>query len=173
MRAGGDRVERRAGLVHQEHVGLDGDGPGDAEPLLLAAGQARAPTCLRRSLTSSHSAAPAQRRLDDLVERPRLRADDAGAVGDVVVDRLRERVGLLEHHADAAADLDRVDVGAVEVVAVVEDACPRRGRRGSRSFMRLRQRSTVVLPQPDGPMNGGDLVAADVESRRPGRPNLP
>ena len=38
--SGGDRVERRARLVHQDHVGLDGDGPGDAEPLLLAAGQA-------------------------------------------------------------------------------------------------------------------------------------
>ena len=32
-----DRVERRAGLVHQDHLGLDGDRPRDAEPLLLAA----------------------------------------------------------------------------------------------------------------------------------------
>ncbi len=38
--AGGDRVERRAGLVHQEHLGLDGDRAGDAQPLLLAARQA-------------------------------------------------------------------------------------------------------------------------------------
>ena len=37
---GGDRVERRAGLVHQQHVGRDRDGAGDAEPLLLAAGEA-------------------------------------------------------------------------------------------------------------------------------------
>jgi hypothetical protein len=35
----GDRVERRARLVHEDHVGLGGDGPGDAQPLLLAAGQ--------------------------------------------------------------------------------------------------------------------------------------
>src|ERR687897_2559482 len=34
---GGHRVEGRAGLVHQDHVGGDGDRPGDAEPLLLAA----------------------------------------------------------------------------------------------------------------------------------------
>ena len=39
---GGDRVERRAGLVHQDHLGIDGDGAGDAQPLLLAAGQGRA-----------------------------------------------------------------------------------------------------------------------------------
>src|SRR5882762_11419844 len=32
---GGDRIEGRAGLVHQEHVGLDRDRPGDAQALLL------------------------------------------------------------------------------------------------------------------------------------------
>ena len=36
---GGDRVERRAGLVHQDHFGIDRDGAGDAQALLLAAGQ--------------------------------------------------------------------------------------------------------------------------------------
>src|SRR5215510_8990077 len=34
---GGDGVERGAGLVHQEHVGLHGDGASDAQALLLAA----------------------------------------------------------------------------------------------------------------------------------------
>ena len=38
----GDRVQRGAGLVHEQHVGLDGDRPGDAQPLLLTAGQAGA-----------------------------------------------------------------------------------------------------------------------------------
>ena len=38
-----DRVERRAGLVHQQHLGIDGERTGDAEPLLLAAGEARPP----------------------------------------------------------------------------------------------------------------------------------
>ena len=35
-----DRVERRRGLVHQDHVGLDREAARDAEPLLLAAGEA-------------------------------------------------------------------------------------------------------------------------------------
>jgi hypothetical protein len=35
--AGGDRIERGARLVHQDHVRIDGDAAGDAEPLLLAA----------------------------------------------------------------------------------------------------------------------------------------
>ena len=39
---GRDRIERRAGLVHQDHVGLDRDRAGDAQALLLPAGQARA-----------------------------------------------------------------------------------------------------------------------------------
>src|SRR5215470_6690213 len=35
-----DRVQRRAGLVEQDHLRLYRDGAGDAEPLLLAAGEA-------------------------------------------------------------------------------------------------------------------------------------
>src|SRR3984893_13997347 len=38
-RQGGDGIEGRAGLVHQQHVGLHGDRAGDAEALLLAAGK--------------------------------------------------------------------------------------------------------------------------------------
>src|SRR3954471_4337776 len=38
----GDRVERRRGLVHDDHLGLHGDRPGDAQALLLAAAEADA-----------------------------------------------------------------------------------------------------------------------------------
>src|SRR5262249_45876437 len=38
---GGDRIERRARLVEQNHFWLDGDGARDAQPLLLAAGEAQ------------------------------------------------------------------------------------------------------------------------------------
>ena len=41
-RRGRDRVEGRARLVHQQHLRLDRDRAGDAEPLLLAAGEAHA-----------------------------------------------------------------------------------------------------------------------------------
>src|SRR5260221_10481753 len=33
---GGDRVERRTRLVHEDHLRIDGNGPGDAQTLLLA-----------------------------------------------------------------------------------------------------------------------------------------
>ena len=41
-RRGRDRVERRCRLVEEQDVGFDRDRAGDAEPLLLAAGEARA-----------------------------------------------------------------------------------------------------------------------------------
>ena len=37
---GGDGVERRGRLVHQQHLGLDGERARDAQALLLAAGEA-------------------------------------------------------------------------------------------------------------------------------------
>ena len=66
--AGGrDRVERRARLVHQDHLGLDGDRAGDAQALLLAARQAE-----RRALQPVLHLVPQrgapQRLLDDAVE---------------------------------------------------------------------------------------------------------
>ena len=39
--AGGDRVERRGRFVEQQHFRLQGDRAGDAQALLLAAGQAQ------------------------------------------------------------------------------------------------------------------------------------
>src|SRR5262245_1213024 len=39
--AGGDRIERGTRLIEQQHVGLPGDGTGDAQPLLLATGEAQ------------------------------------------------------------------------------------------------------------------------------------
>src|SRR5438067_162875 len=37
---GGDGIERRAGFVHEQNLGLNGQGAGDAETLLLSAGEA-------------------------------------------------------------------------------------------------------------------------------------
>ena len=44
------------------------------------------------------------------------RPGNFGAVGDVFEDRLRERVWLLEHHANSPSDGDRVDLAVVEIV---------------------------------------------------------
>ena len=63
----GDRVERRAGLVEQDHLRLDGDRAGDAEALLLAAGQAER-AVVQPVLDLVPQRGAAQALLDDLVE---------------------------------------------------------------------------------------------------------
>ena len=97
-------------------------GPGDAQPLLLAARQpdGRRLQPVLHLVPQRRAAAAIARRSRRgrlLVAHPR----QPGTVGDVVVDRLRERVRLLEHHPDAPADLDGVDLAVVEVDAVVGD----------------------------------------------------
>src|SRR5439155_5112402 len=43
---------------------------------------------------------------------------DTWAERDVVEDRLRKRVGLLEHHSDPAPERDRIDARVVDSVPV-------------------------------------------------------
>jgi len=88
----------------------------------------------RRSLTSAQSAACRSERSTSsasasLSSRPEQAGDEASvhvavlarAVGDVVSDGLRERVGRLEHHPDALAQLDEVHVAVVQFLAVEFD----------------------------------------------------
>src|SRR6185312_12807917 len=100
---GRDRIERRAGLVEQDHLGPYRDRAGDAEALLLAARKRKARGAeLVLDLVPQRAAA--QRLLDAAVH---LGLGDlfieADAEGDVLVDRHRERRRLLEHHADPRA----------------------------------------------------------------------
>ena len=157
--AGRDRVERRAGLVHQDHVGLDGDAAGDAEPLLLAAGHAEG-VVVEAVLDLVPERRAAQRLLDRLVEVVLL-AEDARAEGDVVVDRLRERVRFLEDHPDQLADLDRVDVGPVEVLAVVEELAVDFGA-GDQVVHPVEAAQQGALAAARGTDQRGDVVAVDV-----------
>ena len=117
--AGGrDRVERRAGLVEQDHLGLDRHRAGDAEALLLAAERLR-PLAFSLSLTSFHSAAPCSafstRTSLSALETFLVEADPES---DVLVDRHRERGRLLEHHADAGPQQVEVLVGFQDILAV-------------------------------------------------------
>ena len=149
---GGDGIERRRGLVHQEHLGLDRQRARDAEPLLLPAGEIE-----RRRLEPVGDLLPErglmQAALDHLAERDRVAHPvDARSEGDVVEDRLREGVGLLEDHADATAQHHGIDVGAVEVSPSMLTLPSIRAPR-MWSFMRLRHRRKVDLPHPDGPIS--------------------
>jgi hypothetical protein len=68
-RRGGDRVQGRARLVHEDHLGLDRHRAGDAQALLLAAGHAER-VRLEAVLDLVPQRRPAQRALDDLVHVP-------------------------------------------------------------------------------------------------------
>jgi hypothetical protein len=117
-----DRVERRGGLVHQDHVGLDRERSCNAEPLLLAARQ-RKRASLQPVLDLVPERGLLQRTVDPLIEVA-AHPQRAWPVRDVVVDRLRERIRPLEDHADPLPHLDGVDAAAVQVLAVVEDGSP-------------------------------------------------
>src|SRR3954454_4545667 len=86
----GDRVQCRGGLVHQQHVGLDGRRAGDAEALLLAAGEAHA-WLAEAVLDLFPEVRAAQGALDDVVHVGLLDLAivELQAGRDVVVDRHR------------------------------------------------------------------------------------
>ena len=95
--------------------------------------------------------------MHDLVELVLRAADavDARPVGDVLVDRLGERVRLLEHHADAGPQLHHVERRIVDVLLVEADLAGDMRRR-TVSFMRLSERRKVHLPQPRRADEGHD-----------------
>ncbi len=124
------RVERRAGLVEQQHLGLGGEGPGDAEPLLLAAGEPQG-RVVEVVLDLLEETGPVERAVDFRLQRLLAlppRALLAQHVGDVVEDAHRERVGLLEDHRHPAPQQGRLDQPDVDVVE--QDAAAQRRRAG-------------------------------------------
>ena len=125
------------------------------------------PGSCRRSLTSFQQPGALQAAASTISSSSASllrQAVDARPVGDVVVDRLRERIRLLEHHADPRAQLHDVDVAVVDVLAVEQDLARRRGSSSIVSFMRFRQRRKVDLAAAGRADQRGHLVAADVEA---------
>ena len=145
----GSSAER--GLVHQDHVGLDGDRAGDAEPLLLAAGEAER-VVLESVLDLVPERRAAQRALDALVEAllhpehawGRRRCSRRSTSGTGSASGTPSRSGGAPRPGRRPRRRGR---------GRGSRRCPRRAAPGMRSFMRLKQRMNVLLPQPEGPMN--------------------
>ncbi len=151
-----DRVERRGRLVEQENPWLGGERARDAEALLLAAGE-----CRSRSSEVGPSPRP---RAPARCKRIARRSRRSRVVTAPFAARTRS----------PAATLSRIDIVGngvgrwntmpmwrrTAIALVPRRRCRvRRGalRRSTRapgtvSCMRLRQRRSVDLPQPDGPM---------------------
>src|SRR5690606_12974961 len=116
----GDRIERRAGLVHQDDLRRNCDGASDAKPLLLAARETGA-GLMQAVLHLVEETSLLKAALNDVVKIG-LRASqtmNARPIGDVLIDRLRERIRLLEHHADAGTQFHHVD-GTVDDGRAIE-----------------------------------------------------
>src|SRR6267142_635280 len=96
---GRDRIERRAWLVEQDHLGPHRNRAGDAKPLLLAAGQAEAAG--GQLVLNLVPQRPAAQRLFHTAVHLGFRnlLVEPDAERDVLIDRHRKRRRLLEHHA--------------------------------------------------------------------------
>src|SRR5690554_2117716 len=119
---GGDGIEGRGGLVHEENLGANGEGARDAKPLLLSArkterGLIEAILHLIPKRGSTEACLDALG--DELIV---LYAGDAEAKGHVFEDALGEGVRLLEDHPNAATHFDRVHTFTVDVLTVEGDS---------------------------------------------------
>ena len=136
-----DRIHGAEGLVHQEDGGVAPEGAGHPDALALTARQLVG----EPAAVALRVEADKLEQLDDAGVDPLLvPAEQARDGGDVVAHpSVREQPALLDHVADAAAQLHRVHL---EDVGVVDEDPPAVG-----SMSRLIMRSVVVLPQPEGP----------------------
>src|SRR5262249_43488944 len=91
-----------------------------------------------------------QRPLDPLADVA-AEAVEPQAEGDVVEDAHHERIGLLEDHADVAADGDRIDAAIVDVGALQPDAAlePEAADEIVHSVERAQHRALAATGGPD------------------------
>jgi hypothetical protein len=87
---------------------------------------------------------------------------DARSVSDVLIDRFRERVRLLEHHADAGAQFDHIDVLVVDVLVVERDPAgdARRVDRVVHAVQAAQERRLAAAGRADQRRH---LIQADIE----------
>ena len=158
----GDGVQGGAGLVHEQDGGLDRDGTGDAQALLLAAGQSQARP-VQTVLDLVPQVGPAQGGLHQVVSVGLLDAAvvETHAGQDVLGDGHRgEGVGPLEDHADGAAHLDGIDAGTVEVDAI-DDDLPLDAGAGDGLVHAVEGAQEGGLPAAGGADEGGDGLGLD------------
>ena len=140
----GDRVEVAERLVHQQQVGLDGEGARDAHPLLHAAGELARGTGLRRP-------------------RDRPSAGRSCARSRRLARSALEHVEHVLHHGAPGQE-----PGLLEDVARAGPAGrPRRPRRCPCVGVSIPETmfSSVLFPQPDGPDDRDEDVPADLEGQ--------
>ena len=118
---GGNRVQCGGRLIHEEDIRLDRECTGDTETLLLSTGQTECGFS-ETILQLIPDGRLTKRGLDDLIELL-LVADTVctWTVGNIVINRHRERIRLLEHHADALTKCIDIDILLIDVLTIEED----------------------------------------------------
>ena len=151
-----DRVDRAERLVHQQHGRIRGQRACHTDALTLAAGElVGVAVAVKRRVEADE----VEEFGGALAGLGALHAEEVRDGRRVVEDRLvREEADLLDHIADAAAELDRVD-GRI--------CRRRRGVSGPRvgSMSRFTIFIVVVLPQPDGPTSVTSSPSATSKDR--------
>jgi len=135
------RVHRSGCVVEDQDARVDGDRPGDREPLPLAAGQ-------RDPALADHRVEALRQAFDELVRLGKpghvldfFVAQARGAEGDVLADRGREEERVLGDRADLTperAELHVPHIGAVDRDASGSDVVEARHERGQRRLARAR-----------------------------------
>lgn len=119
-----DGIDCARGFVHQQDFGFGCDCAGDAEALLLSARKGRA-GFVELVLDFVPECRAFKRFLDTVCDFGSAHREvEAERIGDIVEDAHREGCRLLEDHADATAQVEKVDVGCEDVLSVEQDlAC--------------------------------------------------
>ena len=147
-------VERRGRLVEQQHLRLHGERPGDADALLLAAGELAGifVDLVLEPDARQQLARPLVRVGPGQAAHPHRRQRDVAQHGHV-----RKEVEALEHHADLGADRGagrRLRRPSMPSTTMVPPSC---------SSSWLMQRISVDLPEPEGPMTQTISPSLDLE----------
>ena len=117
---GGSRVQRAGGLVHQKHIGVHSQCPGNAKALLLAARKAQG-AFFQAILHFVPQGCAAQASFHDLIQLGLgMAAVQPGAIGDIVVNAHGKRICLLKHHANVAPQSGDIQLGVQNILAAVQ-----------------------------------------------------
>ena len=160
---GGDGIQRGTGFVHQDHLRIDGDRAGNAQPLLLTAGQAGAGLD-ETILYLFPQARLAQAGLDDFIELDATAGEPVQfwAIGDVIVDTFRKGIGLLKHHAHPCPQRHRIHFRRIDVL-VIEQKLPGDATTDHRVVHAVQGTQKGGLAAARGTDHGDDLIAADIQ----------
>src|SRR5660398_213916 len=115
---GGNGIQSRRRLIHEDDIGLHRNCPSNAETLLLPSGQSQSTLVELATYLIPQRSTP-QRTLHQLIHVTSI-AIYLGPKSNIVIDGLGEGIRSLEHHANVAANSYRIHFRGVDILPVVQ-----------------------------------------------------